>query len=546
MADAELLRSDLSAFARAIGRPMEGWQARALALKARITAILAPRQAGKSRSLAILALWVAFRREGQLILIISASDDAAKRLLRDIRMLAAESEILGGSILIEQAGLLRLSNGSEIRSVPASERQIRGWSVDLLLVDEAALVDDDLLLGAAWPTVIARPDAKIVLASSANVASGVFYDQCKLGEAGSEHVQTFRWALGDCAWITPSMVAVMRGSMSEVRFNAEMLGLWADGAYSLFAKEVLARATADYAVSTLATLHGPARLLGGQDWGAHHDRSALVAVGRMAVPGPRPVFGVVCAHRWPSGHPLTSVIEDIASSPAHWACYTGERNGLGEACVQVLGRRLRERRPEAGGAPARNWTIIDDRPGTKARQKASPWQKANPSWRSVLNPIHVSSTSKAATYSALRLLIDGGQLLLPASASELLRELQLLSVDLSPSGDEHIEASTGHDDLADALSLAMGPYRDAAGRWRTVLGDIADPRRDPAPSFPAAHLPHVTTGSGLRVPAAGIYQSVSGTGVTAPDGLLGNEREPVRIGPFILRTHPQPKEMVSS
>jgi hypothetical protein len=34
----------------------------------------------------------------------------------------------------------------------------------------------------------------------------------------------------------------------------------------------------------------------------------------------------------------------------------------------------------------------------------------------MLNPLHVSADMKAATYSTLRLLIDGGQLVLPASA----------------------------------------------------------------------------------------------------------------------------------
>lgn len=545
MSDAPALRRDLAAFSRAISRPLEPWQARSLELDSPITCVLAPRQAGKPRSLANLALHRAFRAHNQRVLVVSASDDAAKRLLFDIRGVAAGSPLLAGSVVVEQAGLVRLSNGSEIRSVPASERQIRGWSVDLLLVDEAALVDDNLLLGAAFPTVAARSDGRIVLASSATVASGCFYDQCKLGEAGSEHVRTFRWALADCHWITPSMIEVMKGSMSEVRFNAEMLGLWADGAYSLFSRQILEAATADYAVATLAGLYGPARVLGGVDWGAHHDRSAVCAIARIPVAGDRPVFGVVCAHRWPSGHPLTSVIEDIVSSPAHWACLSLERNGLGEPCAQMTAKKLRERPDEEGGAPPRLWRLIEDGPAWNAgrAEKPSAWRQAHPAWRSTLNPIHVTSGSKAATYSALRLLIDGGQLVLPASATELLRELMLLRVDLSPSGDEKIEASTGHDDQADALALSLGPYRDRSQRWRTVLADLADPRRAPPPFPAAAGLPTVETGAGLRVPAGCVYQSVHGREVTGEAGLFGNERGPTRVGQFILNTYPQPTTM---
>jgi len=100
-------------------------------------------------------------------------------------------------VVDEQAQLVTLDNGSEIRSVPASERAVRGWSVDLLLADEAALIPDDLLLGAALPTTAARPDARVVLASSANLASGSYFDFAMKGEQGDEHIRTFRWGLKD-------------------------------------------------------------------------------------------------------------------------------------------------------------------------------------------------------------------------------------------------------------------------------------------------------------------------------------------------------------
>lgn len=141
MPDAGSLRNELAAFSDAIGRPLIRWQTDALTLEAPITAYVAPRQSGKSRSLANLALHHrAFRRARQHVLIISSSEDTARRLLRDIRDVAAGSELLAGSLVTEQAGLLTLTNGSQMRSVPASERQIRGWTVDLLLVDEAGLV----------------------------------------------------------------------------------------------------------------------------------------------------------------------------------------------------------------------------------------------------------------------------------------------------------------------------------------------------------------------------------------------------------------------
>jgi len=69
MADRALLaraREDLATFAQLVGRPLESWQARALTLERRTTVVRAPRQTGKSRSLAVLATHRAFRSHGAL------------------------------------------------------------------------------------------------------------------------------------------------------------------------------------------------------------------------------------------------------------------------------------------------------------------------------------------------------------------------------------------------------------------------------------------------------------------------------------------------
>jgi len=220
-------RDDLGAFASLVGRPLVSWQAGSLRLERRTTVVVAPRQTGKSRSLALVALWWAFRNPGHRALIVSAGEAAATRLLAEVREVAATA-LLAGSVVDEQASIVRLTNGSEVRSLPASQRQVRGWTVDLLLVDEAALVDDDLLLGAALPTTAARPEARIVLASSPAGTSGAFFDYAMRGINGSEHVATFRWSLADAAWVTPEVVASLRDGLSPQRAAAELDGEFVD------------------------------------------------------------------------------------------------------------------------------------------------------------------------------------------------------------------------------------------------------------------------------------------------------------------------------
>jgi len=175
-----------------------------------------------------LALWWAYRRPDQRVLIVSAGEDAARRLLAEASRVAVRSPLLATSVIDENSGLLVLSNGSEVRSVPASERAIRGWTVDLLLVDEAALVDDDLLLGACVPTTAARPEAKVVLAGSPGAPEGAFYDFAESGLQGSEHVSTFRWSLVDAGWIASDVVAAAREQLAPAQFVREFEGEFAD------------------------------------------------------------------------------------------------------------------------------------------------------------------------------------------------------------------------------------------------------------------------------------------------------------------------------
>jgi len=226
--DLQQAREDLRAFSTLIGHELAPWQAESLRLERRTSVIVAPRQSGKSRSLAVLALWWAYRRPDQRVLIVSAGEDAARRLLAEASRVAVSSPLLSTSVIDENSGLLVLSNGSEVRSVPASERAIRGWSTNLLLIDEAALVDDDLLLGAAVPTVAARAQGRIVLAGSPGAPEGAFYDYAESGLQGSEHVSTFRWSLVDAGWIASDVVAAAREQLAPAQFVREFQGEFSD------------------------------------------------------------------------------------------------------------------------------------------------------------------------------------------------------------------------------------------------------------------------------------------------------------------------------
>lgn len=506
MADLERARADLKVFADVVGWPLESWQADALTLKARTTALVAPRQSGKSRSLAVLAAWSAFRRQGQRVLLVSAGEDASRRLLAEVRRIVTGSSLLAGSVVDETAGLVTLSNGSEVRSVPASERQVRGWTVDLLLVDEAALVPDDLLLGAALPTTAARPDARVVLASSALTASGAFFDHVRRGDGRlSRHVRTFRWALSDCWWIARETIEAARESMTEARFRAEYEGVFASGADSMFDASLLRRQSADLDLPALGALRGPAMVLGGVDWGEVHDRTCVVCVARLPVaalnPGLAPDVPLFVA--WPlklfdAGTELALCVNEVVSSPAEWLWLAVERNGLGAAPAQDVLRRIVERNDRR-----REHLVGED-----------DWHDAPVSR---VERVSMSAPLKSVAYSTIRGLLQSGQLVL-ARDERFLRELAGLRVELRRDGGAGIEAGGGggHDDLPDGLALSMVPYRRrVSGEPATILGNVAN-KRSLCASVPGDPGELTVTGGGLVLPRRPALQSVVGGAVTRP------------------------------
>lgn len=536
MADLARAREDLGAFAAMVGHPLTAVQAAALTLATRITAILAPRQSGKSRSLALAALHAAFRQPGAVVLIVSAGEEASRRLLGEVRRIAASSPLLRPSLVDEQAGLVTLTNGSEVRSVPASERAVRGWAVDLLLLDEAALVSDEVGVSAALPTVAARPDARIVAASTPWAEGGFFYEWVTAGD--SAHVRVHRWSLEDCQWITAEAEAAMRASMSPARAAAELDCLWGADTGALFSRAVLERCAADLSLPPLAELCGPARLLGGVDWGVVSDRSAFSAIARLPVArlnrgaDPRePVYIICCAKAWPPGEPLSNVVREVAASPAHFAVLGSEVVGVGAGPTQELFRLVSERPPDAGGGALRRAVVVEEVPWADGDSRFVDVQTGLPVRRLMdeaakrgfatrRNPVATDAALKAVSYERLLWLADSGRLVIPREG-DLVRELAALRVELRPGGGEKIEAGRGRDDLPDSLMIASGPWRDR-GRVRCVLGDLA---AGPLVETDPGDLdePTVESGGGLRVHVRPAVQSVNGPELTLPAGV-----EPVR------------------
>ena len=134
------LRDDVQACSRRVlKRPLWGHQLEAARSGRFVTVIAAARRTGKTVLAEHLAMCTAFAHGGSKVIVLSATQDAARRLTESIGDTLNRSRLTRAAVVDSFSTRVRLANSSEIISLPASQRQVRGYGagVRLVILDEA-------------------------------------------------------------------------------------------------------------------------------------------------------------------------------------------------------------------------------------------------------------------------------------------------------------------------------------------------------------------------------------------------------------------------
>jgi hypothetical protein len=158
---------------------LDPWQAKLIEDPPKRLLCCCGRQVGKSTAAALCALHAAIYDAPATIVLISPSLRQSVELYRTLHELY--SRLAGRpESNYETLSRLELSNGSRIISLPGSEKTVRGLaSVDLIVIDEAARVDDELL--AATRPMLAVSNGSLFALSTPAGKRGWFYEQWMRG-----------------------------------------------------------------------------------------------------------------------------------------------------------------------------------------------------------------------------------------------------------------------------------------------------------------------------------------------------------------------------
>lgn len=464
------LRDDPAYFAETLTtEPLWRHQVKLVRSNARTRCVLAGRQCGKSRALGVLALHTAFAGPERVVLVVSATEMAARRLLAEIGWLT-HSPLLAGSVVDENKSEILLTNGSRIVSVSASERAVRGWAADLLIIDEATLVDPDVIKAARF-TTLTRGGRIVMAATPWGRRDRPFAVAYEAGRSKTTGYGSFHWPSTSSPLVSKAVLEEWRTTMTDREWLAEVEGEWVDDAGAYFTSAELDGAVGDVgdgSVDQGLAFAGGQRLVGAVDWGMARDATVLVLNGRP--PSEHPSWAEdrlwvpVVLERF--GTTYASVIEEIVEVVAR-SQYQGlgvhhlvsELNGVGAMPSETLKARVGE--------------VLDLSPAQKALAAAGRGVGRTGSCR--VEGVHTTAQLKEDLFGAAKVLFQQDRLVLPRHPS-LLRQLAALEFEQRDSGAVHIAVPerAGHDDCAMAFALSLVPRmaelsgagRVSVGRWR--------------------------------------------------------------------------------
>lgn len=214
----------------ACGFQPDPWQEAFLRARPARALLLASRQAGKSTVTAACALHEAVYRTSTTVLLLSPAQRQSAELLGRVHALL--NRLPDPPVVIGEGALsVRLANGSRILSLPGTEATVRGFSADLLVIDEAARVDDALY--EAVRPMLAVTGGRLVALSTPWGRRGWFWEAW----AGGEPWHRARVPADEVPRISAEFLEEERRTLPRLVFASEYECEFVDPLASVFSSE---------------------------------------------------------------------------------------------------------------------------------------------------------------------------------------------------------------------------------------------------------------------------------------------------------------------
>jgi len=292
------------------------YQEKVLTDKSKRIAVRMSRQAGKTTTIAVRAIWYTATHPKTLSLIVAPSLRQSMIMMDRIQsflygMKAQERRAIVSKM---QRTVIWFRNGSQMVALPCSPNLLRGYTAHQVLADEAAFFrDDEIIFYNVLYPMLATTDGTIIASSTPWATKSVFYQMCKdpkLEGTWSRHHITWRDVVA-AGLMTQSFIDEMRTVSPPERFIREFEAEFSEDVDAYLPQELIASCiwTDQWHELTPRDIYYPfestprGQFCVGVDLGEIHDFSVISVVEKW-----NQRIGLVHCHQFPLKTPYATVI----------------------------------------------------------------------------------------------------------------------------------------------------------------------------------------------------------------------------------------------
>lgn len=376
---------------------------------------VAGRQVGKSRVASWMALHYAVTHPDSLVLVTADALRQSSELFAQL-----QTEINNAGMSDNAWGIVRstqteveFEHGSRIKVVPTGRNgnKIRGFTADLIIIDEAAFVEDSIFEEVIEPMTFVSKGT-IVMCSTPYGASGYFYRKAKGIDSDAEDWHTTQVESSDNPKITEEDIERFKAGKTRTQIRQEVLGEFVPTGDQFFPNPLIKRCQSDTVERTTDEVYA------GVDLAAGGDDETVIAM----CDGNGNIFSVESSD--------LGIIESrkrVEQLDMHYNYekIVVDRTGLGEGPAAELQKELGERRVEVE---------------------------------------YLSTQKKQSVYQTFKSHLESGDIVFPYR-KDIRNQMESIGFDKTKTGNLSIHAKGGfHDDIPDAMALCVWGLPDYAGR----------------------------------------------------------------------------------
>lgn len=206
------------------------------------------RQQGKTTTSAAYILWYTIFQSNKTVAILANKATAAREVLSRYQQMYELLPLwMQAGVTTWNKGDIELENGSKVFTAATSASGIRGKSVNMLYVDEAAIIPNTVaeeFFTSVYPTISAGQTTKILL-SSTPLGYNHFWKFWNDAEKGRNGFVPLFIPYSDIPGRDEAWAEEQKAMLGELKFNQEVLCNFLGSSLTLIRSDVIARLSVD-------------------------------------------------------------------------------------------------------------------------------------------------------------------------------------------------------------------------------------------------------------------------------------------------------------